>query len=210
MTAGGKPTRWLLLCGVIGPPAVAAVFLAAAARHPGYDHVSDTISKLSAQGVGGGWLWTAGLVLFGWLMVGFGGGLQRSLGGDRPSAVAGWSLRVHGGLLAVIALVRDDVRPGGFFTVEGAVHDVISGVAFTALLVAMAAVAVRALQVPSWRWLGRLTIGVGFVVATVAIAFVFTPPRVQGIPQRIFTGAGVLWIEMMAVWSMVRLDERSV
>ncbi len=202
MNEGGgadRSTFVLLGCGMAGPLLIVAGFLLAVARHPEYSHVSDTISKLSAQGVEDPWLWTAALIVFSILIVAFAGGLLRLLPAGRMVSGA---LTAHGLLLAAVALLQDDLQPGGFFTVEGAAHDVVSGMAFSALIVAMVGLAGQTRLDPSWRWLRRLTLSLAVVVTAVGIAFLFTPPRLQGIPQRVFTSAGVVWIEVVAIWAL--------
>ncbi len=77
----------------------------------------------------------------------------------------------------------------------------MSGVSFSALLAGMAAVTVAARRVPSWAWLSRLTLVVAVLVAAVAIGFLFTPPRVQAVPERVFAGTGMGWIEVVAIWA---------
>ncbi len=169
---------------------------------PGYDHVADTVSKLSARGIADRWLWTGGLVAYAALMGCFAAGLHRRLGSGSRSRVLWSAVATHAALMAGVAVFRDDLRPGGFFTVEGAVHDVLSGIAFGALVLAMLAVVVAAPVDQALRSLRAITLVVGTAMTGVGIAFLFTPPAVQGVPQRIFVGLAAVWIVAFAARSM--------
>lgn len=195
-----RQANGLYLAGGIAAPLVAvAAFLWAASRHPGFDHVSDTISKLSAQGVTDRWPWTAGLLLYALLVVVFAVGLRYRFPGRRWGAVLSWAMGAHGVLMMVVALVRDDLEAGGFFSLEGAVHDVVSGMAFSSLILAMLALALIAERPFVRVW----TLIAGGFLTAVAIGFLFTPPSVQGVPQRFFAGLGALWMESIGIWLVV-------
>jgi len=199
----------LVACGISAPLVALAAFAVAAARRPGYNHVTDTISKLNARGVGEGWLWTGGLVAYAVLMTLFAVGLRKRVGSGGRGRILWGAVAAHGVLMVGVAFFRDDLRPGGFFTVEGAVHDVVSGMAFSALVVAMlGAMAVANVD----RALGPLrtvTLVVGTAMTAVGIAFLFTPPEVQGVPQRIFVALAAVWIIFLAIRSRPAASTRS-
>jgi len=175
-----------------------SAFVVAAARRPEYDQVSDTISKLNARGVDD-WIWTAGLVAYAALMALFAAGLRRRFGSSRPGRVIGQASGVHAALMVGVAVLRDDVRPGGFFTAEGAAHDVLSGMAFAALVAAMLGAAAVAKSDQAMRPFRATTLVLGSAMTTVGIAFLFTPPEVQGVPQRIFVVLAAFWIILLAL-----------
>ena len=176
-----------------------AAFAIASAQRPGYDHVADTISKLSAQGVTQRWLWTGGLFIYAVLMLFCAVGLRRRCGSSAPGRTLWGAIAVHAALMIGVAAFRDDLRPGGFFTLEGALHDVLSGMAFSALVVAMIGAVALANTDPRLRSLRRVTVMVGTAMTVVGIAFLFTPSAVQGIPQRIFVVLASFWIVSLAV-----------
>jgi hypothetical protein len=178
------------------------VFAVASVRRPEYDQVADTISKLSAQGVTGRWSWTGGLVAYTVLMALFAAGVRRRFGSRGPARILWSAVVVHAALMVGVAVFRDDLRPGGFFTVEGAVHDVASGMAFSALVVAMlGAVAVASVD-RVLQPLRAATLVIGTAMTAVGIAFLFIPPEVQGIPQRVFVALAAVWIVSLAIRSM--------
>ena len=194
-------TRRLVACGFIAPTMAIAAFAVAAARAPGYDHVADTVSKLSAQGVSDRWLWTAGLGLYAALMGVFAAGLLRRFGHVGPGRMVAWAVAAHAVLMTGVAVFRDDLRPGGFFSTEGAVHDVLSGMAFSALVVAMIGAVSLARADRSMRSAEPVTLILGSLMTAVGIAFLFTPAAVQGVPQRVFVVLAAVWITFFAVRS---------
>jgi hypothetical protein len=163
--------------------------------------VSDTISKLNARGVDD-WVWSAGLAAYAVLMALFAAGLRRRFGSSRPGRVVGSAIVVHVALMVGVALLRDDVRPGGFFTAEGAAHDVLSGMAFAALVAAMLGAAAVAKVDQAIRPFRAITLVLGSAMTTVGIVFLFTPSEVQGVPQRIFVLLAALWIVLLALRGM--------
>lgn len=183
-------------------------FVAASVRRPGYDHVADTVSKLNAQG-SHDWVWTGGLVAYAVLMGLFAFGLRRRLGNSVPARVLWGAILVHGTLMVGMAIFRDDVRPGGFFTLEGALHDVLAGLAFSALVAAMLGVLAVAKVDPAMIPFRATTWSVGAAMTTIGIAFLFTPAEVQGIPQRAFVTLAAFWIILLAVRCMPLLETGS-
>lgn len=194
-------TRRLVACGFVAPAMAIGAFAAAAARTPGYDHVADTVSKLSAQGVSDRWLWTAGLGLYAALMGVFAAGLLRRFRPVGPGRMVAGAVAAHAVLMTGVAVFRDDLRSGGFFSTEGAVHDVLSGMAFSALVAAMIAAVSLARADRSMRSVGPVTLILGSLMTAVGIGFLFTPAEVQGVPQRVFVALAAVWITFLAVRS---------
>lgn len=172
--------------------------MVASVRRPGYDQVADTISKLSAQGVAQRWLWTGGLLAYAVLMTLWAVGLRRLLGSTTQGRIVWFAILVHAALMIGVAVFRDDLRPGGFFTFEGALHDALSGMAFSALVGAMLGTAAIATKDRALRPLRAITLIVTAAMTAVGVIFLFTPPAVQGIPQRVFVGLAALWIIFFA------------
>jgi hypothetical membrane protein len=184
-----------------------SAFAGAASRRPGYDHVADTISKLSAQGVGQPWLWTAGLMAYAVLMALCAAGLRRRFGRHRPGRALGNAVAIHAVLMIGVAVFRDDLRPGGFSTLEGALHDILSGMAFSALIVAMVATVALAKVDRAMRSLRTATISIVAAMTIAGVTFLFTNPDVQGVPQRAFVALAALWIGLLASRSMGAVAE---
>ena len=197
-----------MACGIWAPVVAVVAFAAASTRRPGYDHVADTISKLNAQGTHD-WLWTGGLVTYAVLMGLFALGLRRRFGNSVPVHVLWGAVLVHGTLVVGMAAFRDDVRPGGFFTPEGALHDVLAGMAFSALVVAMLGALAVARVDPAMIPLRATTWSVGAAMTAIGLAFLFTPAEVQGIPQRAFVTLAAFWIIFLAARCMPPVETAS-
>ncbi len=148
------------------------------------------------------WLWTGGLVAYAALMLLSAAGLRRRLGMSRAGRILGNAIGMHAVLMIGVAVFRDDLRPGGFFTLEGALHDILSGMAFSALVVAMVATVALANVDRAMRSLRTATTIVAAAMTSVGIAFLFTDPEVQGIPQRVFIALAAVWIVLLALRSM--------
>jgi hypothetical membrane protein len=199
-------TRSLIACGVMAPVVALSALVVAASRSPDYDHVADTISKLSAQGVSDRWLWTIGLALYSGLMLLFAAGLRRRGGSGGRGGILWVAIAVHGVLMAGVTFLRDDLQAGWFFTIEGAAHDVLSGMAFSALVVAMLGTVAGGRADPALRRLRPVTILLGVTMTGIGIAFVFIPPGVQGVPQRAFVALAAIWIAVVAFRLLVRTE----
>jgi len=196
MPRNDRATRSLLACGLVAPPAAIVLFILATLGRQDYSHVRDTISKLSAQGVADRWEWTGALLLYAALMACFAAGLRRRFGGLGKYRWLWGSVAVHAALMTGVAFFRDDLRRGGFFTLEGALHDILSGMAFSALVVLMLATSL--VEDGSLRRMRRVTRLAAVAFTVVGVVFVFTPPEVQGVPQRLFVGVAALWIVALA------------
>lgn len=103
--------------------------------------------------------------------------------------------------MAGVAVFRDDLRPGGFFTLEGAAHDVLAGMAFSALVVAMLGARSLAKSQRTLESIRLLTGVLGIGMTFIAITFVFISPTVQGVPQRAFVVLAATWVIGLALRS---------
>jgi hypothetical protein len=174
----------------------------AASRVPGYDHVSDTMSKLNAQGAADQWPFTVGVAGYAVLMGFFAAGLRRRFGSSRPGRILWMAIAAHAVLMVGVTGFRDDLRPGGFFTVEGAIHDVLAGLAFSALVVAVVSTVALTRQDQALRTSRLATITLGAAMIVVGITFVFISPDTQGVAQRVLVGLAATWIIFLAVRSI--------
>ena len=72
-----RPTRWLLMGGVVGPLLFIAVFLIEGATRPGYSAWRNYVSDLALNNQG--WEQVANFIVCGFLLIGFAVGLRRVL-----------------------------------------------------------------------------------------------------------------------------------
>ncbi len=194
--------RRLIACGALAPVFALTMFVVAASRVEGYDHVSDTMSKLNAQGVVDQWPFTMGVVGYAVLMGFFSAGLRRRYSSSRTGRILWTAIAVHAVLMIGVTGFHDDIRPGGFFTVEGAAHDVLAGLAFSALVIAMLCMVALTRQDQALRASRSATIILGAAMTVTGIAFMFISPDIQGVAQRVLVGLTAMWIILLAVRSM--------
>lgn len=185
-------TRLRLMAGVIAPPVVLVAFAVGLAQHPEHDLVTDTVSKLSARGIHDPWAMATGFVLYGLLMVIFATGLRR----DRSAVAYGFG--THGILMVLTGVFRDDPTPYGWSSFIGAVHDIVGGMAFTALLVAMVLVAATAEPRRRRTHLVFASVfllsGLGFLALTIAYGNAYA-----GISELWFMIVGMAWVQAVTL-----------
>lgn len=120
--AGG--TRWLALCGIVGPAAFIVAWMVGGAMTAGYSPVDDAISRLAARGAPARVLMTAGFVCFGIAVPAYAVVLRHRLRGSA------WIAAVATGAATVgVALFP----LGTSSTVDG-VHNALAGLGYVTLV----------------------------------------------------------------------------
>jgi hypothetical protein len=196
-----------LACGAIGPLLFIVVFLIEGATRPGYSAWRHFVSLLSLGAQG--WAQIANFIVCGILMLGFAVGLRQVL---RPGAGSTWGPILLGifGLCLIGAglFVTDPVLgypPGAPSTPtwHGALHVLLSLVAFVALTAACFVLARRFAGDPAWRgWaiysiVSAILVVVFFVAADVAANV--GPNAPAGLFQRLSIIIGWGWIALVAL-----------
>jgi len=171
--------------------------------------VSDTMSKLNAQGVAGQCPFTVRAAGYAVLMGFFAAGLRRRYGSSGHGRILWMAIAAHAVLMIGVTGFRDDLRPGGFVTVEGAAHDVLAGLAFSALVIAVLSVVALTRQDQALRTARLATITLGAALTVAGIAFVFISPDIQGVAQRVLVGLTATGIIFLAVRSMASAADES-
>ncbi|NIA25701.1 MAG: DUF998 domain-containing protein [Gammaproteobacteria bacterium] len=192
-------TRLELIGGVLAPPIVVLAFLIGLAQHPELDPTTDTISKLSAQGISDPWAMSTGFAIYGLLIIGFAHGL-RSVTNRRhdPACIA---LAAHGTLMICTAIFRDDVVEWGWTTFVGALHDITGGMAFTALLFAMVLTAWA--TTPEQARRRRFGFAYAGLFLATGLGFLATPHWYPGYSERAFVVVGIVWVQWVTASTLV-------
>jgi hypothetical protein len=137
-------SRPALLAGIVGPAAFVGAWVLAGALKEGYSPVSDTISRLAAQGAPTRPLMTAGFVGFGGLMCVYARELGRALNSPVLRAAVTTSA------IGTLAVAAFPLSATGGTSVDNA-HYLAAATAYVANVIAPV-LAARHLAAPSARW----------------------------------------------------------
>lgn len=185
---GMRLSRLGAWCGVVGPVLFTVAWVASSLRQTGHPATEVQLSGLAADDARDPAIMMAGFVALGACSIGFGIELRRVL---LPKAAGAWLVIVAGATAVAAGVFRRDhvllVGPG--FTGESwhnQVHDVASGVAYGAMLVAPLVLARRFRSDPDWAVVSRpvQVLALGSAVALVIFASRVVEPW-NGVVQRV-------------------------
>lgn len=144
-------------CGVIGPVLFTAAWAVSSLRQTGHSATEVQLSGLAADDARDPQIMVAGFVVLGMCSIGFGIALRRVLS---PRAAGAWLVIVAGAAAVAAGVFRRDhlLLAGPGLTGESwhnQVHDVVSGVAYGAMLAAPLVLARRFRGDPDWTVVSR-------------------------------------------------------
>jgi hypothetical membrane protein len=178
-----KPLMW---AGVIGPAVFVADWATLSALRAGYSPVEDAISRLAELGTSTRPAMTAGFVVYGAGLIGYGLGLRCRLPGPA------WALATATGL----ATFGVATFPLGTPT-SGTIHAGFAVLGY-ATLAALPLVASRELSAAGRPALGRLSVLAGSATAAFLLASAVGAPA-HGLTQRIGLTLGDAWVAVSAL-----------
>jgi len=174
-------------CGVMGPVLFTAAWVVSSLRQTGHSATEVQLSGLAADDARDSQM-VAGFVVLGVCSIAFGIALRRALA---PRAAGAWLVIAAGAAAVGAGLFRRDhlLLAGPGFTGESwhnQVHDVVSGVAYGAMLAAPLLLARRFRDHPDWAVVSRpvLVLALGSAVALVVFASRVVEPW-NGVVQRV-------------------------
>ncbi len=208
--------RLLLACGAVGPLLFIVVFLIEGATRPNYSAWHHFVSSLSLGEQG--WMQIANFVVCGALVLCFAVGLRRVLCPGKGSTWGPILLGIFGlSLIGAGLYVTDPILgypPGAPSTptVGGALHVLVSLVAFSSLTAACLVLARRFAGDPAWRGWALYSVATGILVVLFFIlADVVASPDPQapaGLFQRLSIITGWGWVALLALRLMHRASPR--
>ena len=171
---GMRLSRLGAWCGVMGPVLFTAAWVVSSLRQAGHSASEVQLSGLAADDARDPQIMMAGFVVLGVCSIGFGIALRRVLA---PRAAGAWLVIVAGAAAVAAGVFRRDhlLLAGPGFTGESwhnQVHDVASGVAYGAMLVAPLVLARRFRDDPDWAAVRRpvQVLALGSALALVVFA----------------------------------------
>ena len=212
MTAVGFRLR--AACGIAGPAAFTAAWVAGTLRQSGYSVAEEHLSGLAAPDARDPELMLAGFLALGVCTTAFGGALRDALGGPGRAGPGPWLVRCAGMATVAAGLLRRDRMllhpPGGgagaSWHNQG--HDLASGVAYAALLAAPLLLAARFGADPAWARLRALALATSLVTAALLAVFwseVLEPWN--GIVQRVVVTIPLAFMAALAVHLLAQDQE---
>ncbi len=206
--AGPGGTRLLAWCGIAGPVLFTAAWVAGSLRQAGYSAAAVQLSGLAAADARDPQIMMAGFIGLGACSVAFGAALGRvaAAGSAGP-----WLVRSAGAAAIAAGLFRRDhlLLAGPGFAGESwhnQVHDLVSGVAYAAMIAAPLVLARRFRGDPAWAGLCR-PLQVLALLSGVALAL-FASGAVEpwnGVVQRVAVTLPLAAEMLVAAWLLTRV-----
>ena len=198
----------MAVCGVAGPVLFTAAWVLSLLRQRGHPAAGLQLSGLAAEDARDPQIMIAGFVLLGVTSVVFGAGLGRVI---RPRSAGPLLIIVAGAATIALGVFRRDhlllTSPG--FTGESwhnQVHDVVSGVAYAAMLAAPVALGRRFRADPDWAALSRPVEALALGSAVAFASFVSRVAEPQNVlVQRIAVTLPLIAEALIAVRMLILL-----
>lgn len=214
---GTRLTRALLGCGVLYAVLYAFVNdVLAAGMYPGYDRFAQAVSELSATGSPAKAFLRATLPMWSMLMVGFGLGILRAAGEQRPLRLTGGLVIAHG-IVALLWLAfpmtsRTDITAGRPVAANDVGHIVLTAVTVAFIL--------SQIGVSAAAFGRRFRLYAAVSAVTVVVFGALTglqAPKLQageptpwmGLLERVGIAPWLLWMAVLAVMLMPARDGRA-
>ncbi len=195
-------SRIFSFCGILAPPTMITLILIAGHLTPGYNHVTDTISKLSDQGIQSPELMTIGFIIYGVLIICFSYALYLRLRHGVKAHVAWFTLTLYGISMILAGVFQDTPgRNDAPLNQEGIIHNAAIITSCISILIGMWMFAGSVYKKPSWFGFTWFTIGASFLGLVLSIVFaVQSYVPAPGLLQRFFYLVLLIWIETVSIW----------
>jgi len=203
-------SRYLAICGVLSPLVVIALVLVGAAVTPGYNHIENTMSQLSAVGAPHPEWMNAGFILYGILIIGLSFAVRQQLA-PRPGTTIVWlMIMIHGAGVILTAFFPYNIAiTEGMHSLKDASHHLVSIVACSAFIITMLMMVRMLWADPAWR---SVTVISFAAIGVVSILFVFTliPAfrDIAGLLQRVSALAMFIYVEALSVKCFILSPDR--
>ena len=192
--------RLSALCGIVGPISYTIVLITLGSLEPGYNHVTQFMSKLGAADARHAIVMnTAGFSLLGILMVAFAVGLHRGISDGKGSKIGPALVAVSGIAVVMTGIFHCDSGSEDV-TAGGTMHSVFVMIGGFAIILAPLALSPRLKR--DDRWQRYLAYSLGTVVVALLVSAVYESDVFEsweGALQRISMAVPFIWVEVMAI-----------
>lgn len=205
-------SRLLAICGIIGPIFFTTVVVILGLLRPGYSHLAQAVSELGEVGAPNAIVQDINFIMLGLLTLAFAFGLHLGIGAGRGSKIGPALLAVF----AVVAGVGNGLLPCDpgckFVTLTGIMHNITGLTGFVAFIATALTIARRLREDSLWQRYSSYSLVTGVFAVLFLVLFILSSeffPAWRGGFQRLFVGAMLLWIELMAIrlFQVSRLGE---
>jgi len=192
--------RILSFCGIIAPLLMIVFIILAGHFTPGYNHITDSVSKLSDQAAERPGLMTAGFIVYGVLITGFSYALYLRLRRGFKAHLAWFTLTLYGICMILGGIFQaspSDNPPN----LEGIMHNAAIITSCISMLIGMWMFASSVYKKPSWFGFTWFTIAASFLGLVLSVIFaVQSYVPASGLLQRFFYLVLLIWIETVSIW----------
>ena len=185
---------------MLAPVAIIVFTLIGASVTPGYNHITDTISKLASPGAPHPEWMNAGFISYGVLIICLSFAVRRCLPPRTDSAIVWLMIVIHGvGIILAAVFPYDLSIIDGLRSVEGILHHLVSIMSCAAFIVGMLIMDRIVSAEPEWHTVTRLSFFAIFVVSVLFVLSLFPIIReIEGALQRVSAIAMIIYIEALS------------
>ncbi len=208
--------NWLMVCGILAPVVYVAAVILGGALRPGYDHLTEPVSELTAAGAPNKGLLDIFFLVYNLLVIAFAVGLFRKAAASSRSRVggmvAGVALMAAGaaGVLLQLFFPQDPGGAQAAVTTTGTFHIVFAGVAALGSMIATLSAALWFRKQPEFKGYATyslVTFAVMFVSGGFGAAAATGGFTLFGLVERITIGSLIQWLFVVALKLSAESDE---
>jgi hypothetical membrane protein len=193
--------KYALLGGVLAPAVYVFTVVLGALIRPGYSHIADAISELTAAGAPNRWLLNPLFIVYNLLVIAFAAGVYLEAGSDSRGRAQGSAAAATLAVTALLGLLMQfffPQDPGGLpVTSAGSMHIVAAGLASLASMIAILLAVLWFRKRPDLRGYAAyswVTLAAIFLSGGLTAGLTVSGSGVMGLSERITIGAFELWL----------------
>ncbi|MCC6614064.1 MAG: DUF998 domain-containing protein [Anaerolineae bacterium] len=196
--------RWLLGCGLLAAIVYVVTVVLGGALRPGYSHIAEPISELTAAGAPNKLLLDLLFLIYNLLVIAFGVGVYGRMGAALTGKITGVALIVSGicGVLLQLFFPQDPGGAQAAVTTTGTLHIVFAGIAALATMIATLCAALWLRKQPnmgSYVIYSLISLVVILIAGGLGAGAATSGNPQFGLIERVTIGAFILWLAVMSI-----------